>query len=223
MGKGRDRGPKRRGFDDEQFTPSYSDSRDRRPSQPAYRAPSRSGGMDAPGEVVDATVKWFNTEKGFGFVELGDGSGDAFLHIGVVQAAGHDDVTPETKLRVQVGQGQKGRQVTAITEVGAIGTGSSAPPRRSPSSSSSAPPRRSSDRERVDPASASPLEGSVKWFKGEKGFGFVGADDGGKDVFIHISVLERAGINALAEGQRVGMRVVSTQKGREAISIELLD
>ena len=63
----------------------------------------------------------------------------------------------------------------------------------------------------------------MKWFKSEKGFGFVGADDGGKDVFIHISVLERAGINALGEGQRVSMKVVSTQKGREAISIDLAE
>ena len=66
-----------------------------------------------------------------------------------------------------------------------------------------------------------PLDGAVKWFKGDKGFGFVGADDGGKDVFVHISVLERAGLNQLADGQRVQMQVVTTQKGREAISIKL--
>ena len=72
---------------------------------------------------VDATVKWFNEEKGFGFVELGDGSGDAFLHFGVLQSAGHDVVAPETKLRVQVGQGQKGRQVSAVLEVDASGVG----------------------------------------------------------------------------------------------------
>ena len=211
MGKGRDRGPRRRGFDDDMYSPP--DSRDMRSGQP-FRAPQRVS-IDTAGPAIDATVKWFNTEKGFGFVELADGSGDAFLHIGVVQAAGQDEVAPETKLRVQVGQGQKGRQVTAIVELGAIGIGAPRPKRPSP-------PRKSSDRERVDPAAATPLEGTVKWFKDEKGFGFAGADDGGKDVFIHISVLERAGITEMAEGQRVSMQVVSTQKGREAISVKLL-
>ena len=176
--------------------------------------------LDQGGPTIDATVKWFNGEKGFGFVELADGSGDAFLHIGVVQAAGHETVAPETKLKVQVGQGQKGRQVTAVVEVGEIGTGGGSAAR---APRPAAGPRKSSDRERVDPSTAVVVEGAVKWFKGEKGFGFVGADDGGKDVFIHISVLERAGINALAEGQRVSMRVVSTQKGREAISIDLAE
>ena len=218
MGKGRDRGPRRRGFDDDMYSPP--DPRDSRGAGQPFRPPQRVS-MDTGGPSIDATVKWFNGEKGFGFVELADGSGDAFLHIGVVQAAGHETVAPETKLKVQVGQGQKGRQVTAVVEVGEIGTGGGgegAPrPGRPP------PPRKSSDRERVDPSTAVVVDGAVKWFKGEKGFGFVGADDGGKDVFIHISVLERAGINALAEGQRVSMKVVSTQKGREAISIDIAD
>ena len=60
------------------------------------------------GPTVDATVKWFNPEKGFGFAELSDGSGDAFLHIGVVQAAGKETVPPGAKLKCHVGQGQKG-------------------------------------------------------------------------------------------------------------------
>jgi CspA family cold shock protein len=171
---------------------------------------------DATGSTIEATVTWFNVDKGFGFVELADGSGDAFLHVAVVQAAGHDSVAPGTKLRVQVGQGQKGRQITSILELEAADPGASR--------SRHAPPRMSSDRGRVDhSSSATTLDGAVKWFNGQKGFGFVGADDGAKDVFIHISVLERAGMASLAEGQRVRMQVVSTQKGREAISIETID
>lgn len=211
MGKGRDRGPRRRGFDDDMF--SGPDAPDERPRQ-QFRGPPRQDAAPT-GPALDATVKWFNPEKGFGFVELGDGSGDAFLHIGVLQAAGHDAVEPETKLRVQVGQGQKGRQITAVLEVGASGPAA-------PQSSPRSPPKVSSGRERPDPATATDVEGTVKWFNGDKGFGFVVAEDGGKDVFVHISVVERAGARELAEGQRVSMRVVKTQKGREAISLTLV-
>ena len=61
----------------------------------------------------------------------------------------------------------------------------------------------------------------VKWFDTTKGFGFVASKDGGKDVFIHISVLGPAGISHLSEGQPVTMKVVDTPKGREAISLQL--
>jgi CspA family cold shock protein len=64
--------------------------------------------------------------------------------------------------------------------------------------------------------------GSVKWYNGEKGFGFIGQDGGGKDVFIHATTLERGGLSGLAEGQRVRMQIGQGQKGLEARSIELL-
>ena len=84
-------------------------------------------------------------------------------------------------------------------------------------------PRSSPGRERHDASTATTVEGTVKWFKSDKGFGFVVGDDGGKDVFVHISVVERSGVATLGEGQRVSMKVVTTPKGREAISITLLD
>jgi cold shock CspA family protein len=65
--------------------------------------------------------------------------------------------------------------------------------------------------------------GTVKMYKTDKGFGFVGQDNGGKDVFIHASALTRAGLSGLTEGQRVRMQVGQGQKGLEARSIELLD
>ena len=191
---------------------SPGDFRDERP-QKSFGAPPPRAPQAATGPTVDATVKWFNGEKGFGFAELGDGSGDAFLHIAVLQAAGQDAVEPGTKMRVQVGQGQKGKQITAVLEVDR-------------SSAAAAPPRR--DRPapsgggrgfQADESSAIELPGTVKWFNGEKGFGFVVTEDGGKDVFLHISVLEKAGLRTLAEGQRITMRVVQTPKGREAVSI----
>jgi CspA family cold shock protein len=86
----------------------------------------------------------------------------------------------------------------------------------------SAPKASSGGRERPDPATATSVEGAVKWFNPDKGFGFVGCEDGGKDVFVHASIVERAGLRSLDEGQRVAMKVVQTQKGREAISVALL-
>lgn len=65
--------------------------------------------------------------------------------------------------------------------------------------------------------------GTVKMYKADKGFGFVGQDDGGKDVFVHASALARAGLSGLAEGQRVRMQIGQGQKGLEARSIELLE
>ena len=62
----------------------------------------------------------------------------------------------------------------------------------------------------------------MKWFDETKGFGFVAGDDGGKDVFVHISTLRPGGIQSLPDGQAVTMRVVDTPKGREAVSIALL-
>ncbi len=54
--------------------------------------------------------------------------------------------------------------------------------------------------------------GSVKWFNSQKGFGFIQPDDGGKDVFVHISAVERAGMHNLSEGQKISYDVVSDQR-----------
>ena len=57
--------------------------------------------------------------------------------------------------------------------------------------------------------------GTVKWFNGEKGFGFIQPSDGGKDVFVHISAVERAGLSGLNEGQKISYDVVS-ERGKSA-------
>lgn len=175
-------------------------------------APRGNFGADVSGPTVDATVKWFKPEKGFGFVELGNGTGDAFLHINALQSAGFESVPPGASLKVIVSQGAKGQQVARVVEVD-TSTAQARPPR--PSFGDSPRPQRRAP----DPSTAVELTGKVKWFDEVKGFGFVASNDGGKDVFIHISVLAPSGVQRLAEGQAVTMRVVDTPKGREAIAI----
>ena len=55
-------------------------------------------------------------------------------------------------------------------------------------------------------------QGTVKWFNGQKGFGFIQPDDGTKDVFVHVSAVERAGMNSLNEGQNITYDIVSDRK-----------
>ena len=56
------------------------------------------------------------------------------------------------------------------------------------------------------------MTGTVKWFNGQKGFGFIQPDDGGKDVFVHISAVERAGLGSLNEGQKVAFELEKDRK-----------
>jgi CspA family cold shock protein len=212
MRKGRDRHQRRSRFDDDDV---YSGPDQERPRQSFQQAPRRDAAPTGP--VVDAIVKWFNPEKGFGFAELANGAGDAFLHVAVLESAGHETVLPGSKLRVQVGRGQKGPQITAVLEVDASGAAVARPTRRT------APIASVTRGERGDTGTTADIGGTVKWFNAVKGFGFVVCEDGGKDVFLHISVVERAGLRGVDEGQKLAMKVVNTPKGREAISFALID
>jgi len=58
--------------------------------------------------------------------------------------------------------------------------------------------------------------GTVKWFNATKGFGFIEPEDGGKDVFVHISAVERSGMGSLREGQKVSFEIVAGRDGRSA-------
>lgn len=217
---------RRRGFDDE-GGPRRDDmpwAAPTRPS-PAFRS---APPMVSSGPEVDAVVKWFNSEKGFGFVELSDGSGDAFLHASAVERAGSGPMEPGRQLRVRVGQGQKGRQVTEVTQVGEMGP--------APAGSSPRPPRPSYPPRDTGGygagggygggfggpvAGGEEISGTVKWYNSQKGFGFITPEGGGKDVFVHVSALTRSGLSDLREGQTVRVQVVQGRKGPEAGTLSL--
>jgi CspA family cold shock protein len=66
-------------------------------------------------------------------------------------------------------------------------------------------------------------KGTVKWFNTTKGFGFIQPDDGGKDVFVHISAVERSGLTGLADNQKVSYELKAGRDGREsAENLELV-
>ena len=122
MGRYKDyhRESKRGGFIDEQGA-----------NTPSGRSGYKKKSAPQVPEAVEAVVKWFNAEKGFGFVEVVGGS-DAFMHIRQVEAAGHSSVTEGSRVKVLIGQGQKGPEVTEITAVlsSPVAAGNSAERRR---------------------------------------------------------------------------------------------
>jgi cold shock protein len=101
---------RRRGFDDDNFEAPRRNFG----SAPEFSA-QRFEALSGP--PIQAVVKWYNPDKGFGFVQLADGSGDAFLHVSVVERSGHDSVPPGATLEVRAGPGAKGPQVTEILSI----------------------------------------------------------------------------------------------------------
>src|ERR1700690_3230786 len=175
MSKGKDfRAPRKRGFDDDGPMPYEPKTRTPRAfggaSDGGFGAPAMGGmaaSAPAAGPTIDAVVKWFKADKGYGFVELANGQGDAFLHANALHASGHDSVPAGAKLRVQVGAGAKGAQVTRVLEVDAAGIVER--PQRPSSGDGVRPPRRVAP----DPSTAVSVIGRVKWFDDPRGFGFV--------------------------------------------------
>jgi cold shock protein len=162
---------------------------------------------DAPtGRRVEAKVKWFNAAKGFGFVTLSDGSPDAFLPMAVLRRAGYEDVREGASISCEVGTGAKGPLVVTVLNL----------------DNSTAVPAGMGGVVRAAARPAQTLEGAVKWFEADKGYGFIAPDGGGKDIFIHVTALRRSGVNQVGPGQRVRVDVVDGRKGLEADKVTLI-
>jgi CspA family cold shock protein len=170
--------------------------------------PQREERSETP---VHGKVKWFNPVKRFGFIELSDGSGDAFLHTSVLLRLGISTVQPGETLELRVAPGERG---PVVTEIIGVDSSTAVVVKRSRTSFPSP-----SDRAVSEPGVEE--TGTVKWYNAVKGFGFIVRDGGGKDIFVHASVLQRAGIASLNEGQRVTVGIVEGRKGPEAGSIRL--
>ena len=185
---------------------------------PAEIAPGAGQvGTASCGRTVRATVKWFHADKGYGFLEIEDGSSDLFCHLSAVQASGRDTLPQGASVACEIVQGDRGPQVSKIVSVEppAAGSGPAEQHRsfdtRYPGPQASAPP-----------ASVMELSGTVKFFDPARGFGFVVPDEGSREVFVHSSVLFRSGMTDLSPGQRVLVRAEEQPRGFHATDIEPL-
>jgi CspA family cold shock protein len=169
--------------------------------------------------MATGTVKWFNATKGFGFIQPEDGGPDVFVHVSAVERAGLSALNEGDQVAFELEQDRR----SGKTSAGGLQVLSAAPPGAggAPRGGGFGAPRgggggggRSFDREPRGGGfggggggtGGEPGAGTVKWFNSTKGFGFIQPEDGGEDVFVHISAVERAGLNGLQEGERVSYR-----------------
>jgi len=155
-------------------------------------------------ETVKAWLKWFNSPKGFGFVVPENAGIDAFLHVTTLQRAGVDALGENACLLCRIKKGPRGAQVSEIVAM--------LDPGAKPASVRPKPKNEIYE-----------LNGFVKWYRPDKGFGFVEASDGQKDVFLHKSLLQKHGLTSLEPGTPVVMIVKAVSKGREAIDFTILE
>lgn len=211
------------------------------------RPPPRAHVYRQPNVVataVAATVKWYDPVRGFGFVKTGEESPDALIPASLVVPAGHQTLPEGATVVVDIVESRKGNQVSAIHSVD-LGTAAPARPARperapagrgpmdrdrdrgprpamdrGPRSGPDRGPRPAQSPRRPAAAEGPELVGTVKWFNTTKGFGFIGPEDGSRDVFVHIKALERSGLGPLQEGQRVRLTTRQGEKGPEAVTVK---
>jgi CspA family cold shock protein len=167
------------------------------------------GGGGMPPQVVGeakGVVKFFNPQKGFGFIVRDDGGEDVFVHISAVEQAGLTDLADGQPLEFTLVD--RGGRISA-TNLRIEGE----PMAVERSSSAGASGDRGGPQRQLTGEKAS---GTVKFFNSMKGFGFIQRDDGQPDAFVHISAVERAGIPTLNEGDRLEFEIEVDRRGKYA-------
>jgi CspA family cold shock protein len=168
----------------------------------------RGGGGGAgamPPQVVGegkGIVKFFNPQKGFGFIVRDDGGEDVFVHISAVEQAGLTDLADGQPLEFTLVD--RGGRISA-TNLRIEGEPMAV--ERSGGSGDRGPQRQ---------LTGEKATGTVKFFNAMKGFGFIQRDDGQPDAFVHISAVERAGIPTLNEGDRLEFELEVDRRGKYA-------
>jgi CspA family cold shock protein len=179
-----------------------------------FRGGGGGGGGGMPPQVVGqgkGTVKFFNGQKGFGFIVRDDGGEDVFVHISAVEQAGLTGLAEGQPLEFTLVD--RGGRVSA-TDLKIEGeplpvTDRPREPRAGgPGGGFGGGPQRQLTGEKA--------QGTVKFFNAMKGFGFISRDDGQPDAFVHISAVERAGMASLNEGDRVEFELEVDRRGKTA-------
>ena len=170
--------------------------------------------------MATGTVKWFNTAKGFGFIQPDDGGSDVFVHISAVEQAGLHGLNEGDQVQFELEQDRRSGKLSAgqlvVTGQGAAparrGGGGFGGDRGDRGGFGGGRGGFGGERSfgggggggsRQPGAISGSGSGTVKWFNPTKGFGFIQPEGGGQDVFVHISAVEQAGLRGLNEGQLV--------------------
>jgi cold shock protein len=159
------------------------------------------GGGGMPAQVIGeakGTVKFFNGQKGFGFIVRDDGGEDVFVHISAVEQAGLAGLAEGQPLAFTLVD-RGGRVSASDLKI----EGDPLPVEEAPR----APARQ---------LTGEKATGVVKFFNPMKGFGFIQRDDGQPDAFVHISAVERAGMTTLNEGDRLEFELEVDRRGKYA-------
>ncbi|WP_312026094.1 cold-shock protein [Sphingomicrobium flavum] len=171
------------------------------------------GGGGMPPQVVGegkGVVKFFNPQKGFGFIVRDDGGEDVFVHISAVEAAGLTDLADGQPLEFTLVD--RGGRISA-TDIKIDGEPMAVERSGSPAAGGERPERGGFNKRELTGETAT---GTVKFFNAMKGFGFIQRDDGQPDAFVHITAVERAGIPTINEGDRFEFDLEVDQRGKYA-------